>query len=230
MAHSFVSPVGIANMALSHIGAKSVIESFTEKSTEAEQSGIWYDHSRLQVLEAYDWNFARKRRTLELHSDTISETATDPLAGVWRFRYSYPDDCVAARKIQHPNSPPDDALPFDIETSLDGQQKTILTNVEDAVLVYTWDLPNTDMFSILYVSAVSHLLAHHIAFSVTGDRKLKIEELQIYKSVLPEATATNANEGVSGPPREAPWIRARESSRSQNTNAGLWRALPDGDN
>lgn len=230
MAHSFVSPVGIAKMALSHIGSETKIESFTEKSKEAEQCDIWYDHSRLQVLEAYDWNFARKRKTLALHGNTISETSTNPLAGVWRYRYTYPGDCVAARKIQHPNAPPDDALPFDVETSLNGQQKTILTNLQDAVLVYTWDLANTDMFSILFISAVSHILAHHIAFSITGDRRIKITELQIYRDILREATAMSANEQVDRPPREAPWIRARESTRSPTLNAGLWRALPDGDN
>lgn len=229
MAHSFISPVGIANMALSHIGAKSTIESLDEDSPEANQCEIWYDHSRLQVLEAYDWNFARKRKTLALHGDTISETAADPLAGVWAFRYSYPSDCVAARKIQNPNAPPDDAIPFEVETSLNGEQKSILTNREDAVLVYTWDLTNTDMFSILFVSALSHLLAHEIAFSITGERKIKITELGIYDKILPQATAKSANEGVDPPPRDAPWIRAREGSLSSG-HAGPWRALPDGDN
>ena len=209
MAHSFISPIGIANMALSHIGAKPTIESFTEKSAEAEQVNIWYDYSRLQVLEASDWNFARKRRTMALHGDTISETASDPLAGVWKFRYQYPDDCVAARKVQNPNAPPKDAIPFDIETSLDGEQKTILTDAEDAVLVYTWDLANTDMFSPLFTLALSHLLAHEIAFSLTGKRKIKIDELTIYNRVLNEAKSMIANESVEPPPRDADWIRAR---------------------
>lgn len=210
MGHSFKSPIGISNMALSHIGAKSTIESFTEKGAEAKQADIWYDYSRLQVLEAFDWSFARKRVTMSLHGDTISETATDPLAGVWGYRYQYPGDCLAARKIQNPSAPPDDAVPFEIETSLNGQEKTILTDLQDAVLVYTWDLTNTDMFSSLFVSALSHLLAHQIAFSLTGDRKIKITELQIYQSVLREAMSTSANEGVSAPPREAEWIRDRE--------------------
>lgn len=209
MAHSFISPIGIANMALSHIGAKSTIESFTEKSSEAEQSNIWYDYSRLQVLEAYDWNFARKRVTISLHGDTISETVSDPLAGVWAYRYQYPDDCVAARKIQNANAPPQDATPFEVETSLNGEQKTILTNLQDAVLVYTWDLTNTDMFSPLFVIAISHLLAHHIAFSITGKRSIKISELAIYQNLLSQAMTASANEGVDPPPRDTDWIRDR---------------------
>ena len=229
MPHSFVDPIGISNMALSHIGATSKIESFTEESSEAEQCNIWYDHARLQVLEAYNWNFARKRIAMSLHADTIGDEAADPLAGVWRFRYTYPDDCVAARKIQNPNAPPANAIPFDVEASLDGQQKTILTDAEDAVLVYTWDLTNTDMFSILFVVAMSHLLAHQIAFSLTGDRKIKITELKIYEGILREASSMNANESVDPPPRDADWIRARESTRA-SSDFGTWQAFPDGDN
>ena len=209
MAHSFISPIGISNMALSHVGAKSTIESFTEESSEAELVNLWYDYSRLQVLEASDWNFARKRITMALHGDTISETSSDPLAGVWAYRYDYPGDCIAARKIQNSAAPPGDATPFDIETSLDGQQKTILTDLQDAVLVYTWDLTNTDMFSPLFVLALSHLIAHHIAFSLTGKKSIKNEEFTIYNRTLADAKSMVANEAVESPPRDADWIRAR---------------------
>lgn len=206
---SFVSDTGIANMALSHVGARSSIESLTEKSTEARLCLTWYDYSRRTVLEAHDWNFARKRLTLALHGDTISETSSDPLAGVWGFRYQYPGDCLIARKIQNSGAPPGDATPFEIETNLDGTQRTILTNLSDAVLVYTWDLKNTDMFSGLFVLGLSHLLAHHIAFSLTGKRSIKVDELAIFQGVVATAAASSANEGMSAPPRDADWIRGR---------------------
>ena len=209
MAHSFVSDTGIANMALSHVGAKSTIENLEEKSAGARQCRIWYDYSRIMVLEAHDWNFARKRRTLALHGDTISETSSDPLAGVWGYRYEYPDDCVMARKIQNPNAPPGDATPFAVEGSLSGSEKTILTDLQDAVLVYTWDQASTNMFSPQFVLALSHLLAHHIAFSLTGNRKIKIDELKIFQGLVVVAAGANANEGVEPPPRDADWIRAR---------------------
>ncbi|KKN29916.1 hypothetical protein LCGC14_0839150 [marine sediment metagenome] len=210
MPESFVSPVDIANMALSHVGAKSAIESLDEKTAEATQARIWYDYSRRVVLEAHNWHFARKRVTLALHGDTISETSTDPMAGVWGFRYQYPPDCLVARKIQNPNAPPDDAVPFTVEGSLDGKEKTILTSMEDAVLVYTWNLENTDMFSSLFVLAMSHLLAHHVAYSLTGSRRIKVDELKIFQGLVPLATGVDANEGVDPPPRDTDWIRARQ--------------------
>jgi hypothetical protein len=209
MAHDFVSETGIKNMALSHIGSKALIESGTENSVGTVQTGLWYDYSRLRVLKAHDWGFARRRRTLALHGDTISEVSSDPLAGVWGFRYQYPDDCVASRKIQNPTAPPDDAIPFDIEGSLDGGEKSILTDQEDAVLVYTWDLHATALFSSSFTIVLSHLLAHHIAFAVTGKRRIAREELATYLTLLPGAMADDANEQMDTPPREAEWIRGR---------------------
>ena len=209
MGHSFQSPTDIANMALSHIGATSTIASLDEKSAAARQANIWYDYSRLQVLEAYNWGFARKRLTLALHADEISETSTDPLAGVWGYRYQYPEDAVKIRKIQNSNAPPDDAVPFAIETNLDGTQKTILCDLQDAVAVYTRDLTSSDLFSAGFVIALSHMLAHQIAFSITGKRSIRLDELQEYRLVLGEAAAADANESVEGPPRDADWVRGR---------------------
>jgi len=195
-------------MALSHLGARS-IESFDDQGAEEAQCRIWYDYSRRMALEAHDWNFARRRLTMALHGDTISTTSSDPLAGVWAYRYQYPADCVAARKIQNSNAPPDDATPFEVETNLDGTEKTILTDEEDAVLVYTRDQKNTDMFSALFVLALSHLLAHHMAFALTGKVAIKQDQMRLYQAVLPSATAASANESVSSPPRDADWIRDR---------------------
>ena len=208
---AFVSDTGIVNMALSHVGSRSTVENFrTEKTEEAVQARIWYDYARQLILETYDWNFARKRVGLALHGDVISETATDPMAGVWGYRYQYPDDCLKARKIQNPNAPPDDATPFEVETSLDGEEKTILTDVEDAVLVYTFDQKATELFHAMFVLGFSHLLASLMAWSLTGKRKVGLDQFTLYQSVLPSATAADANEAMEPPPREAEAIRGRQ--------------------
>ncbi len=205
----FISANGIVNMALSHLGAAPTENYLTENTTESKQARVWYDYSRITVLEAFDWNFARKRMTAQLHSDTISETSTDPLAGVWSYRYQYPGDALVIRKLQNSGAPPGDASPFEVETSLDGSQKTIVTDVEDAVIVYTWDQEAVSTFSGLFVLAFSHLLGHHMAFAVTRKRRIKADELKIYQGILPGAEALSANEAVEKPPREAEWTRGR---------------------
>ncbi len=208
---AFVSDTGIVNMALSHVGSRSTVENFrTEKTQEAIQARIWYDYGRQLILETHDWRFARKRMGLALHGDTISETATDPMAGVWGYRYQYPADCLKARKIQNPNAPPGDAIPFEVETSLNGQEKTILTNMEDAVLVYTFDQKATELFPAMFVLAQSHLLASLMAWSLTGKTKVGQLQFALYQSVLPSAMAADANEAIEPPPREAEVVRGRE--------------------
>ncbi|KKK98232.1 hypothetical protein LCGC14_2644810 [marine sediment metagenome] len=215
-----ISETRIANMALSHVGTKSHIESLSEASPEAKECSLWYDFSRLQILAAYDWSFARLRTQLALHSDTIPTTSNTPLAGVWGFRYQYPANCLAVRKIQNPNAPPDDALPFEIELSLDGHEKTILTNEEDAVCVYTFDQKSVNLYSGAFVSTFSHLLAAHIAYALTGKNTIVQRELQIYSNLLIGAGSIDANEGVSPPPRDTDWIRARGTIGSETNKRG----------
>lgn len=229
---AFVSDTDIANMAVSHVGSDSTIESLaSDKSEEARQCRIWYDFSRQQILEIYDWNFARGRLGLALHGDVISETATDPMAGVWGFRYQYPEDCIKVRKMQNPNAPPDDASPFSIELSLNREQKTILTNIEDAVLVYTVDLEATELFSSAFVQAFSHLLASQIAFSLTGKRKVGLDQFNLYRMMLPTAMGIDANEQVDTPPRDADWIRARGADSSSGfAGSGSISDIPDANN
>lgn len=208
MAISITSPTGIANMALSHIGA-GTIESIDADEPIAVQCRIWYDICLRQALEAYDWGFARKRVNIALHGDTISETDGDPLTGVWGFRYQYPPDAIVIRKIQNANAPPGDATPYSVETSLNGQEKTILTNATPAVAVYTYDVQDTGLFSPLFIRALSHLLASSIAFNITGKQKLVEQQGRAYQLTLLGATAASANESVEPPPRDADWTRAR---------------------
>ena len=228
MAISITSPTGIANMALSHIGA-GTIESIEADEPIATQCRIWYDVCRRQALEAYNWGFARKRQEMALHGNTISDSSNDPLAGVWGFRYQYPADAIVLRKIQNPNAPPDDATPYSVETSLSGQEKTVLTNVEEAVAVYTYDAQDTGLFSPLFIRALSHLLAASIAFNITGKQKLTQQQGQAYQLTLLGATAASANESVEPPPRDADWTRARTGSAA-GAIPGAWRSFPDASN
>lgn len=204
----FISDTGIANLALSHVG-HGPITLFTDQTEEGSQVRTWYAQTRRIVLEAYDWNFARKREKVALHSDTISETSTDPLAGVWGFRYQYPSDALVIRKMQNSMSPPGDSPPFEIEMSLDGTSKSIVTDVEDAVAVYTWDQESPAMFSGVFILTFSHLLASHMAFALTRKTSIETKHLKIYQGLLPSAQAQSANESVGKPPREAEHIRSR---------------------
>ena len=196
-----ISPVKIGNMALSNIGDSGTIESFNEDSAQAKEINIWYDFAREQVLEGLDWNFARKRQTLALHGDDPPDT--------WLYRYQYPADCIAIRSLENPAGLKADPVPFTFENSLDGNQKTILTNLESAKALYTFNLTSTLLFSPSFILAFSYLLGHYIAYPLTGKFAVKEKMLAMYKIVLREAQAFNAQEQMDDTPRDAPWISGR---------------------
>jgi len=197
-----ISQVQICNMSLSHVGDKQNIESITENTAQAKICNLWYDYSRQQSLEAYNWSFARKRLTLATHSD-------DPPEDVWGYRYQYPSDAVIMREIENPLGALADAPPYAIESSLDNTEKTIVTDIEDAIGIYTFDLQTTTLFSPFFVEMFSYALASHIAFTLTGERAIKGDMVQMFQEMQRVAPAINANESVKAPPRDADHIRGR---------------------
>lgn len=200
-----ISSVRIANMALSNIGARSTIESFDEQSPEARECKLWYDWARRQTLESFDWNFASRRAALALHSE-------DAPKNVWTYRYQYPASCLVAREIVNPLGPRADAVPFEVENDATGEQKTILTDMEGAILRFTFDLTTPSLFSSYFVTTLSHLLGYYIAFPLTGKLDIKAGMLEVYNRLILTAPAFNANERVDRAPREAEWIRARDAN------------------
>lgn len=210
-----VSKVIIANMALANVGARNSIESLTEESVEAKAVNLWYDFSRVLILEGYDWNFARKRLTLAEHTEA-------PPDNIWSYRYTYPADCVNMRKLQQPDfttnplfantyltlSEPD-AIPFDIEMNSTGNTKTILTDLEDAIAVYTFDQQDVNLFSLHFVQTLAYALGYNIAYQLTGKRSVQETMFNAYNIMLGNAAMKDANEHVDRKPREAEGIRAR---------------------
>ncbi len=205
-------------MALTSIGADT-IEAFDETSKGANTCRAWYDYSRLQALESHNWNFARKRATLAASGD-------DPPPGVWAFRYQYPSDCVVLRKLQNPvlNGPSgggfytsdysdsgdqSDAIPYEVELDDDNDAKSILTDLDAAVAIYTKDLENTALFSPYFIRMLSTQLAGSIAFGLTGKAEIEEKMFQRFSMLQLAAPAFNANEQVQAPPRDAEWVRGR---------------------
>lgn len=188
-------------MALSNVGA-SPIESITENTAEGKQCNAWYTFARRQALEAYDWGFARRRLTLTTHGDAEPD-------GVWAYRYQYPSDCLIFRKLQNPSGDIANPVPFEIEADDDQITKSILTDLDEAIGVYTFDLTDTTLFPSHFIMMFSYALASRVAFSLTG--KLELSEImntQFNQSIV-LAASSNANEQMRPEPRDADWIRNR---------------------
>jgi hypothetical protein len=92
------SPIDICNRALSDIGARANITSFSENSAAAQQCALWYDHLRKALLRGAHWNFARAQVELSPLGDLASGTSPYP----WPFKYTYPPDALKVRYVLPP--------------------------------------------------------------------------------------------------------------------------------
>jgi hypothetical protein len=198
-----ISVAKIGNLALSNVGTRSTIEIIDEASPEAKQVKLWYDFSREQALKVYDWSFARKRLILALHGVAPPDE--------YSFRYQYPVDCLVIRKLINPYGRDLDAIHYTIESATDAgaTTKSVLTDLAQATVVYTADVQDPTLFSPFFVELLATLLGHHIAFALTGDRRVKGDLFTLYRGMVDAAPMHDANEAVAESPRDAEWVRAR---------------------
>lgn len=203
MADQNVTEVQIAKFSLSRIGGEN-IERFDppEDSTESHAVKLWYHHCRRETLELFDWSFARKRLTLGLDSN-------DPPEGVWIFRYQYPADAIVVRSLQNPAGRAADPVPFDVELPTSPEVKTILTNVGDAIAIYTANITTPSLYPPSFVNAFALTLANKLIHAVNGDENMKKQVAKDYVEMISLAGSLNFKQGRDHLPREAPWISAR---------------------
>lgn len=195
------SKTEIAQLALSNIHNETTVEDIdTENTTLAATCRLWYDTARKAALTDFDWSFARKRLTLASHNESPPDE--------WSYRYQYPADCLATRRIPNPvdrNGPP---TPFEVATAPDGT-RSILTDLDDAVLVYTWDVEDTLLFSPAFDLALAYKLALYLAGPLTAKASLKKDLAVAYRTSIIMAAAQDANQQMDRPPPDASWIQGR---------------------
>lgn len=215
-------------MALGHIGRSTLpIVAFTDPSVEARTCSLWYDISRQEVLELYDWSFARSRVPLNLDSD--------PPPINWAYRYAMPANMLAFRGFWNPLSNSNvggltaandgtifqgawngyygdlsNAVPFLLELSLDGTRVTILTNLSNAIGVFTNDQQIVQTFSPGFINTLAWTMASKIAYPITG--KMNVAEMCEKKAgeAFHMAAGSDANQQVDATPRDGYSARARQ--------------------
>ncbi len=116
---------------------------------------------------------------------------------------------MSFRKLANPAGNNQPAVPFEIETDDDNENKSILTNLDEAVGVYTFDLETTTLYSPFFVELFSFALASHMAMALTGKLKLREAMVATFSQLQRAAPAFNANEAVGEDPKQADWIEGR---------------------
>ncbi len=194
------------NMALAHIGDTYMIaDAETENSKQARVCRMFYDMARQSVLSDMDWSFARKVKSL-----SILEGETDPK---YDFVYRLPVDCLKPRRMLQPDIPTgqiysgdyaytrlaEESLPEELravyEPGVDskGEVRTILTNLEQAQLVYTADYDNINLNTTVFNEALAIRLAMSLAMPIAASPSLSQSLGQAYQMTLQAAASQDMN-------------------------------------
>ena len=194
-----LSEVSICNLALSHLGLFT-ITALTDNNQEARKCALYFDYGRDFVLRDFPWNFAEKRLSLT-EDETIEPIGYD-------FAYVYPTDCIDARLIYNEVAG-GEPIKFVINVNEDLDAKHILTNEEDAILIYTARVEDVTLFDPSFDLAFSYYLASLLAIPLTGDPSKQQAMIQIYSAYMNAAEAANASESESFQEVTNPFIAAR---------------------
>jgi len=201
--------VGIYNLALSEVGAKSSVASVTEKSRAAELCNMWYQTTVETVLRAAPWPSATgiKRLALLKERDTSLEwAAADPDPG-WQYAYSAPSDMLRPRYLSTYER---------FSSSLYNNSPAIMTNVDKAILVYTKRQLQVGVWDPQLKLAIVQALAAHIAMPLQGKPARAQRAAEAANRMILEARQAAANEDEDQHESMPDWFIARGYGYSTN--------------
>lgn len=166
------STIHVCNLALAKLGART-IESLTENSKEARLCALFLDSSRDELLRAHPWNFAAARATLARLSE--------PPAFGYARAFQLPPDCLRVRRLNG-----DVRAVFEIE----GRQ--LLTDQDQARILYTARVEDPTRFDPLFVQALAARLAAELCVPIAksaalAERLWKLSELMAERAGLEDA-------------------------------------------
>jgi hypothetical protein len=239
VANPLTRPPDVCNRALDECGVPVIAEMY-EGSASSRVALRHYGPSVRSLLRSAHWNFARKTAPLSLAKDTTNTDGTVPtdVPPPWLYEYLDPEDCIKVRFVPQLSAP--DPLtpplmtnlpvapiysstlpaPFVVGTDLfagpDGTGiAVILTNVKNAMAVYTAMISDPQQWDPLFMDAVVAFLAARFAMPLVPDKKLamqmRAENIAIVKDAVGRARVSDGNEGWSTVDHIPDFIRVRST-------------------
>lgn len=226
-----VAPSDIANRALSEIGSRTLISSFTESSPAAAQCRLQYDAVREQVLRAAPWGFTRKTVTLTTLGQLLTTPPGSPYP--WLNQYLYPPDCIkfryilvnpaafvtttnvpdvsVARPLFVPWTMPNRAWRFTVamDDSTTPPRRVLLSNVPSAIGVYTANVEDPDLWDPLFTDAFVMALANKLVIPLSGNVQMKQQYAQLAEQAILKARVADANEALPRADVTVDWMVTR---------------------
>jgi len=199
------SEVDIVNLALANLGDSATVSSIDppEGSAQAEHCARFYPIARDALLEMHGWKFATRRTALAtLAIDTWN----------WQYAYSEPAEALRILAVLPATAASDDeSQDFETESGPAGES-VIYTNQDTATVRYIVRVTDTTKFSPLFVDCLARLLSSYLAGPIlkgdTGIAEAK-SQLSIFRAMLIEAKASDANQRKGTPTHTPDWIGGR---------------------
>lgn len=193
------NPVEIWNMALSHIGARADVQSPDDQSNEAFQCRLHYQQTVDELLERFDWGFARRREDLARIGDAD---------GLLSSRYALPSGLISVRALNDELVWPGTSYRprFSIEGEADA--RVLRTDQNPASVAYTARVGEA-LFPPSFVTALSWALAAKIAMPITRDANQMKRAAEQAVVTLSDAKALDANQRGAHASHTPDWIMAR---------------------
>lgn len=222
--------LGIWNGAVGKLGVKTSIASLTEQSAEAAACALHYQGVVESVLRGTDWNCVRLTTALE----DITEDFAAPSR--WAYRYEFPANCVAFRRLENPVGvlwswlpDPSPVSGFEIAMDLDPDNsdrptRYVYSNWTELSAIYTSYAYNSAqgyyeaLFDAQLKEALGWALAAAIAGPLTGNAQIIAAARSEAQRRLMEAQQTNGNESA---PNSMDAFQA-ESLRIRGYSASDW--------
>jgi len=172
------SPTAIVKRAYGWAEHASDFDSLEDDTPEAIGGRLRYDARRRQVLEALDWNFARRRFNPSLRTDIVAPLNM-PVA------YARPPECLRVRDLIDVMGDP---LPFNVEHDV------FTTHQVQSQIVYTKDIQNAARFAPAFTQALEFLLAAEFAMIHARSVNRSNTMLDNYRRTMIDADRTEGLE------------------------------------
>lgn len=188
------SAIDIANLALGRLGAGR-IASFVDGTQPATIMNLYYEITRQQCLNAYAWQFAKKRASLP--------QLTEAPAFGFQYQYELPSDFLRLLQVGDYYPRYDYSLVVNKNTSeyqIEGNR--ILTNMQAPLnITYIADIQDTTKFTPLFAKYFYTTLAFEACEQITqsntkADALFQEATLALKKAIMAEK--------VQMPPEQMP--------------------------
>ena len=180
--------VSVWNLALSHIGVKKVT-SPTENSPAANALRDAWDVSRREALSLAPMSCNLVIAPLALISGYVHPTSD------WLYAYQYPSKALRVWKIYNDGTV-DKKKGEDYKTTFHPatNAKIILSNTEEAISEYSYDLQDTNLMDPNTVVAVSFTLAANVCMELVSDQKVALNMMQMCQQKASDALRLDSYE------------------------------------